>query len=121
MVDAIRKHLGSVNAHNFYAFLYAALRRDDLYKRVEAAAPRCHTLIVTGHGSIHINQIEELNGLLSGGKASFLKLFGCGNIVTEERPGHVLQSFVLFLQGLGLGASIVVKLHDLSRTTLQDA
>ncbi|EGD72400.1 hypothetical protein PTSG_00420 [Salpingoeca rosetta] len=115
MVEAMRKHLtANVNPRNLSLFLNTCLSRDDLYAAVEAAPPHCDILLVGGHHSLHLNEIEQLNGLLPGAKSSYLKIYDCGNLVTEERPGSVLRAFVLFLQGLGFGASIVVQLHHLS-------
>eukprot|EP01147_Barroeca_monosierra_P009281 gene9281-1555_t len=108
MVEAVREHLQKIIPKNLYAFLRVCLWRDDLDKRMTEHPPQCRAIVACGHQSIHLSQIETLNSRMSDDKTSFIKLYGCGNLVSEERPRIILEAFVLLLQGLGFVQSLKI-------------
>eukprot|EP00055_Hartaetosiga_balthica_P012898 m.64132 g.64132 ORF g.64132 m.64132 type:complete len:376 (+) comp8102_c0_seq1:268-1395(+) len=114
MMDAIRTHLRSnVNPQNLYAFLSVIMRRTDLMKQLKKSPPKTSILLVSGNDSIHLSDIEALFGVLDSSRSSYIKLNYCGNLATEEKPKDVLRAFVLFLQGINLGSSAVLKMNQL--------
>eukprot|EP00056_Hartaetosiga_gracilis_P007256 m.105941 g.105941 ORF g.105941 m.105941 type:complete len:372 (+) comp12665_c0_seq5:2535-3650(+) len=113
-IHSIREHLRThVHPMNLYAFMTATMRRSDLMGRLTKEKPKAHILLISGGDSIHLSNIENLNGALDSSKTSYLKLNKCGNLVTEEKPMDVHRAFVLFLQGINLGVSAVLKMNRL--------
>ena len=55
-----------------------------------------------GAQSVHIGELEFCQQHLNPKHSSAIKLWGCGNLVHEEKPREALKPIELFLQGLGI-------------------
>eukprot|EP00051_Salpingoeca_urceolata_P006719 m.88954 g.88954 ORF g.88954 m.88954 type:complete len:349 (+) comp14959_c3_seq1:331-1377(+) len=110
LVEAHRNRWASrSNARNLGLFLASAQARTDLTASVESHFIPS-TLLIAGHHSPQIDEIEEMNGRLNPTRNSYVKVWGTANHVQEEQPDTVVQAVLLFIQGLGLPARTVVNL-----------
>lgn len=92
-----------MNAHNLKLFVHSYMKRSNIADNIGKL--KCPILMVTGtkssfNASVH-NLFDRVRAVLDKKSVEFLEVDGVANVM-EERPERFAESFLYFLQGLGL-------------------
>uniref|UniRef100_A0A0M3HX41 N-myc downstream regulated n=2 Tax=Ascaris TaxID=6251 RepID=A0A0M3HX41_ASCLU len=102
------------NPANLAAFIDCYLNRTPLmFSRDGSAGPslKVPVLQIVGSGSAFINDSVDVNARLDPSKSDWIKVSDSCGLVLDDKPEKVTEAMLLFLQGLGLFATLnVVKL-----------
>ncbi|XP_077868213.1 uncharacterized protein ZK1073.1-like, partial [Saccoglossus kowalevskii] len=94
-----------MNAHNLSQYIQVYMNRSDITNK--ARDLKTPVLLVTGTQSPHVKEVEKLFYSLPDKRSStLLKAEDTSGSIMEESPFKLAESFLLFLQGIGLAASV---------------
>ncbi|XP_077992058.1 uncharacterized protein ZK1073.1-like [Glandiceps talaboti] len=94
-----------MNAHNLSKYIQVYMNRNDVSHKVKDV--KTPILLVTGTQSPHSKEVEKLfYSLPDKRNSTMLKAEDVGGSIMDENPGKLAESFLLFLQGIGLVASV---------------
>lgn len=104
VIENFQKSLRSrVNPHNLRLYVHSYMKRTNIADNIGKV--RCPILVVTGSKSSFIDSVHTLfnrmRACLDKQKVDYLEVDGVANVL-EERPERFAESFLYFLQGLGL-------------------
>ncbi|XP_071793089.1 protein NDRG1-like isoform X2 [Asterias amurensis] len=88
-----------MNAHNLSLFINVFQSRTDITHCLKELT--CPVLIVTGHDSPHISEVEKVFNALPKGEKTFLKAEDVGGDIKVEHPEKLAESMQYFIQGIG--------------------
>ncbi|XP_070540651.1 uncharacterized protein ZK1073.1-like [Ptychodera flava] len=94
-----------MNAHNLSKYIQVYMNRSDVSHKVKDI--KTPILLVTGTVSPHVKEVEKLfYSLPDKRNTTLLKAEDVGGSIMDENPRKLAESFLLFLQGMGLVASV---------------
>ncbi|XP_022080690.1 uncharacterized protein ZK1073.1-like isoform X1 [Acanthaster planci] len=88
-----------MNAHNLSLFINVFQSRTDISSLLKNL--HTPTLVVTGHDSPHVGEVEKVFNFLPKGNKTLLKAEDVGGDIKEEHPEKLAESMQYFIQGIG--------------------
>ncbi|KAK7110653.1 uncharacterized protein ZK1073.1-like [Littorina saxatilis] len=104
VIESFQQSLRSkVNPHNLKLYVHSYMKRSNIADQIGKV--RCPILMVTGtkssfNDSVH-SLFNKMREVLDKKQVDYLEVDGVANVL-EEKPDRFAESFLYFLQGLGL-------------------